>query len=66
MVTAHSALATDFEELMSGAPVSVGELFERCRSGPPFWSDRVGGWVVTRHAGVSRILKDEITLPPLK
>ena len=65
MVTGYSALAIDFEELMSGAPVSVGALYERCRSVPPFWSDRVGGWVVSRHADVSRVLKDETTFPPL-
>ena len=65
MVTDYSALATDFEELMTGAPVSVGPLYERCRSAPPFWSDRVGGWVVTRHADVSRVLKDETTFVPL-
>jgi len=65
MSAADSRLAADFEELMTGAPVAVGALYERCRSVPPFWSNRVGGWVVTRHADVSRVLKDEITFPPL-
>ncbi len=60
-----STIAADFEELMTGAPVPVGALYDRCRAAPPFWSGRVGGWVVTRHADVSRVLRDETTFPPL-
>lgn len=65
MHSADSSLVLDFEELMTGAPVAVGPLYERCRSVPPFWSDRVRGWVVSRHADVTRVLKDESTFPPL-
>jgi cytochrome P450 len=65
MPAVRSGIVTDFEELMTGAPSEVATLYGRCREEPPFWSDRVAGWVVSRHADVSRVLKDESTFPPL-
>ncbi len=65
IATTNPLLVSDFEELMAGGPTPVGPLYERCRTSPAFWSDRVGGWVLTRHADVSRVLRDETTFPPL-
>jgi cytochrome P450 len=59
------ALARRFDELLAGDPGDPGDTYRALRSAAPVWSEAFGGWVVSRHQDVRRVLTDESSFAPL-